>query len=155
MLVRRRNAEIVEGLVVIGISAFLFSMTWDFSESLVTMTAAPSPALIPRIVLVLLMALGAYRLVLAIITVPIDSTLEIPWNKTVWLTALIALAYVFASTQIGLALPAPLLCIAIACLWGGRNVWAIAAIAIGLPVFVWLVFVVAFGSYLPLFPSNL
>ena len=150
----RRRGEFAEGAVIIGVSAFFYALTWNFSDPRLTMESVPSPAAFPRLILAIIMILGLLRVVSAMRVSPTE-TMEVPWDAVVLVTMVLSVAYAIASYFLGVLIPMPVYCLALAWLWGGRDKVKLTAMAVGLPLFVWVFFVLLFRARLPLGPELL
>lgn len=147
------KAEMAEALVLLTVVAGFYLVTFRFSDPLLTMEGIPSPAAIPRLILGMLAASAVLRMWLAV-TGRGGARFETPDLPRVGATAAIAIAYVVAAAWAGLLLPIPVFVAGLAWIWGGRSVPRLAAMALGVPVFVWVFFDLLFRAQLPLWPWN-
>lgn len=144
-------AEIIEAVVILVVVATFYAATFRFSDPLLTMEGIPSPAAIPRLILILLASSALIRLWIAIqqrdgVKVSLQSPVR------VLVTACLALAYPIVAAWLGMLLPVPFFCLVLAWLWGGRAWRPVTAMAASLPLFIWIFFELIFKAQLPLWP---
>jgi hypothetical protein len=151
MVTRRRTIELIEATAVILVGAFFYAMTWNVTAPLAGVELALTPGSFPRLILGLIIALGIARGVMAL-RLPSDETTDFPWDRVVFITALLSLTYAVAARYLGIFIPTPFYCVALGWLWGARSIPKLTGVALGSPVVIWLLFVVAFRADLPVLP---
>jgi hypothetical protein len=148
---RRRTAELIEATVVILFGAFFYAMTWEVTAPLPGVELALTPGSFPRLILGLIIVLGLARGFIALRT-PREETTSFPWDRVVFTTAVLSLAYVIAARYLGIFIPMPFYCVALGWLWGARSIPKLAGVAVGSPFAIWLLFDVIFRAELPVLP---
>jgi hypothetical protein len=148
---RRRTLELIEATVIVLFGAFFYAMTWEITAPLAGVELALTPGSFPRLILGLMIVLGIVRGIIAL-RLPRDEAAAFPWDKVVFLTAVLSLAYAVCARYLGIFIPMPFYCVALGWLWGARSIPKLAGVAIGAPVCIWLLFDVMFRAELPVLP---
>lgn len=143
---RNLHADTIVGLVLLGLSLLGFWLTTDFRDVPAMLSQNVPPTFFPRLVLGLIalmsimLALGGLRRQAAARQVIAPIVLA-----TAGLILVTPAAIWLAGTWPTLVL----VCVSLPLLWGERRMHLIALVALGLPVFVYVVFSAALGLRFP------
>ena len=146
------SRDVVAGLVILCVSAFLWYVTTTFEADLLGMSQGMAAESMPRLILGVIIGLTLIMIISALITGGEGLDGLPPWQMMATVALLGAAALLF--TTLGLPVVFFLVCLILPIIWGARNYGRIAGFAACVPAAIYVVFKLILGLRLPMGPLS-
>ncbi len=146
------SRDVLAGVIILGLSAFLWYLTTTFEADLLGMTQGMSAEHMPRLILGVIVGLTFIMIGTALIKGAEPLGGIPPWQMMATVALLGTAALMF--TTLGLPIVFFLVCLCLPIIWGARNFAGIALFAACVPVAIYVVFKLILGLRLPMGPLS-